>query len=335
MHKWLFLQISSFFWLSLWLFGLSILAIYIMRWWPGDRLLPVRLANYIMPWLLWGLVPALIVSLLGQHSWLMITLTIPTILICFTYVPLFLHNPSVSSADSEPIKIMSYNVWRDNNDMKGVAKVILEEQPDILFLQELKINHARELIKALVNLYPESQPNIAFEPNLLQAVISRYPIISTQALPKRGKAQKVMLRLLKGQITLFNVHPVRQSGWLKRYHQMSSLLEEEIFPLGGPVMLAGDFNTTDQSQIYRLFKKHLHNAHWEGGVGFGFTYPSYSYKLKGKVTLPSIVRIDHIFYSNHFSVIRAGTLKKSGGSDHLPVTAELAWKADRNSSGRA
>jgi endonuclease/exonuclease/phosphatase (EEP) superfamily protein YafD len=37
-----------------------------------------------------------------------------------------------------------------------------------------------------------------------------------------------------------------------------------------------------------------------------------------------MVRIDHIFYSDHFFAHTAGTLPTSGGSDHLPVVAELS-----------
>ena len=39
-----------------------------------------------------------------------------------------------------------------------------------------------------------------------------------------------------------------------------------------------------------------------------------------------LVRIDHIFYSDHFYARQAGTLPTSGGSDHLPVMAELSLK---------
>jgi hypothetical protein len=61
--------ISGLFWLSLWFFSLGLLASYLLRWWPGDRLFPVRLINYAMPWLLFALAPGLIVALLARRQW--------------------------------------------------------------------------------------------------------------------------------------------------------------------------------------------------------------------------------------------------------------------------
>jgi endonuclease/exonuclease/phosphatase family metal-dependent hydrolase len=40
--------------------------------------------------------------------------------------------------------------------------------------------------------------------------------------------------------------------------------------------------------------------------------------------VPALIRIDHIFHSSHFTALNAHMLNDSGGSDHLPVVAELA-----------
>jgi endonuclease/exonuclease/phosphatase family metal-dependent hydrolase len=37
-----------------------------------------------------------------------------------------------------------------------------------------------------------------------------------------------------------------------------------------------------------------------------------------------MVRIDHIFVTDHFFVHRAATVATAGGSDHRPVIAELS-----------
>jgi endonuclease/exonuclease/phosphatase (EEP) superfamily protein YafD len=95
-----------------------------------------------------------------------------------------------------------------------------------------------------------------------------------------------------------------------------------------PIILGGDFNTSDQSQTYRLVDQYLNNAHWEASCGFGFTFPSSSSRLKRKFLVPLLIRIDHIFYSTHFIPTSSRTLNDSGGSDHLPVVAEFVmnWK---------
>ena len=111
---------------------------------------------------------------------------------------------------------------------------------------------------------------------------------------------------------------------------MTALLEKDVAPAKNPVILGGDFNTSDQSQTYRLVSQYLKDAHWESGRGFGFTYPTSSYRFKKKYFVPPLIRLDHIFYSSQFIPINARTLNESGGSDHLPVVAEFV--INKNSS---
>ena len=158
---------------------------------------------------------------------------------------------------------------------------------------------------------------------MLQGIISRYPMTSLGVFPNKGQAQKVLIETHDGPITVFNIHPIKQSGWLRRYRQLSALVAEDIATSNGPLILGGDFNTTDQTQTYRMVNKHLRDAHREAGCGFGFTYPSSMSILGGRVPIPSVVRIDHIFYNERFVAINARTLKESGGSDHFPVVAEF------------
>jgi vancomycin resistance protein VanJ len=311
------------FWISLWSLSLGVLLVYILRWFLGDQLLLARLISYIMPWLLIFLVPGLIVAGLANNKLLAVTLLMPTIFICLTYAPLFLPNPSKSIAGLAPFKVMSYNVWRGNQKMSTVANVIRKELPDILLLQEVNPVPFDKLMGALGDLYSDSKLYFDYQQKMLQAVISRYPITPMDALPKKAKAQKVLIETPNGPITVFNIHPTKQAGWLRRHRQISSLLIEDIAVEDGPLILGGDFNTTDQTQTYRLVNRYLHNAHWEAGSGFGFTYPAPKSIVKRGVPIPPLVRVDHIFYSHHFISKSARTLKESGGSDHLPVVAEL------------
>ncbi len=312
------------FWLGLWLFGLSIFLILLMRWWLGDYYLPVRLANYIMPWLLVGLVPGLIMAGLAHRYRLATALAIPTLTIALSYAPLFLPRPNVALAGGESFKVISYNVWRRNKDVSAMGKVIRRERPDILLLQELRWDQVGPFKKRLDDLYADAELYFTYDSYTFQAVASRYPLTLLAVMPEKGRAQKVQVKTPNGPITVINIHP-RFPGWEKRFRQMSRLLAEDIIPANTPVILGGDFNNTDQTQTYRLVNQHLRNAHWEAGWGFGFTFPSSARRIRGKIALPKLVRIDHIFYSDHFFAHQAGTLTDSGGSDHLPVVATFSW----------
>ena len=113
----------------------------------------------------------------------------------------------------------------------------------------------------------------------------------------------------------FNVHFVRGSRQ-KSKKVIERFIKEQLTDSQEPVLLAGDLNTTGQSSIYQSLKRALNNSHDEVGRGFGFTYPAH-------LPLPSMVRIDHIFYSSHFTAIAARTFSRAGGSDHFPVQAKL------------
>ena len=312
------------FWLILWVFSLGVVIHYVLRWWPGDRLFTVRLTNYIMPWLLMALVPVLVLALIAHRRWLMLSLAIPTLLISFSYIPLFLPRTSLALAGDEPLKVMSYNVWRRNQTPDQITAVIRAEKPDIILLQETNSLLIRNLSRELADDYPEGVLYFVHSSGLQQSVISRYPLSELDADRAKGRAQKVLVETPEGAITVWNVHTF-SGRWRIRYHQIKNLVNQDIATAAGPVIVGGDFNTTDQTEAYHLLTRYLHNAHWEAGWGFGFSFPSTNRRISRELGLPSLVRIDHIFYNDHFYVRQAATLPEAGGSDHYPVVATLSW----------
>ena len=138
-----------------------------------------------------------------------------------------------------------------------------------------------------------------------------------------NKAEKYMMHgIISGDFYSEVIVPHKSGLYCVSVSQSADDIVEEAAPL----ILGGDFNTTDQSQTYRLFDHVLRNAHWQAGWGFGFTYPTTEVKFLRKIYFPPLVRIDHIFYSKHFAAKRAVTLSDSGGSDHFPIIAELILK---------
>jgi endonuclease/exonuclease/phosphatase (EEP) superfamily protein YafD len=314
--------LSFLSWLSLWLFGLGVLLSYAMRWWPGDGFLSVRFINYFMPWLLVVLVPGFVFAWLAHKKWLGATLSVPILIICLTYLPLLLNCTQSAVADGLSLKVMSYNVCSKNRNLTEAAKLIMEEQPDILLLQEIGTDGFQGFLDNLHGLYGDKQMLFDYVPEMEQAVISPYPIKRLEVDWKKGRAQKVRLETPFGQFIVFNIHAFN-FGWLRRHRHMTTLLQEDILTTRDPIILGGDFNTSDQTQTYRMVSRYLKNAHRECGCGFGFTFPASAFRLKGRFPLPAIIRIDHLFFSHHFSLGRARVLNESGGSDHFPVVAEV------------
>lgn len=316
----------NFLWIPWWFFGCFVLAGLVLRWWIGDYFFLSRYAGYLMPWLLLGLVPGVFWAGLMYHWRLAVLLGVSVAIIFATYAPLFLPRQAASIPTDKEIKVISFNTWSKNSHVGRIAEVVLGHCPDILLLQETEPEVFERLMKRLRDLYSGREVYFSYDPQLLQAVVSRYPVESSVSMKKKGQAQKVVLRSPVGRITVINVHPLRRGGWLRRYRKMASLLAEDIVHEAGPVILGGDFNITDQSYTYKLITKYLRNAHWEAGFGFGFTFPSSSIRLFGFVPAPPLARIDHIFFNDHFIALQAGTAKDSGGSDHFPVLAVFGLK---------
>ncbi len=305
-----------------WVFGSTVLAGLILRHWLGDHLFLTRYTGYMMPWLLLGVLPGAVWAWLIHSRALSTIHSVSAAIILVAHVSLFRSHQAISPLGVE-LDVMSYNTWSANTDARRIANVVLDHAPDILLLQEIRPEVFGRLMESLRDLYDGRPVYCAYEPAIQQAVISRYRVDSSAGMAGKGKAQRVVLRLPDGPITVFNVHPLRSGGWRQRYRQIASLLEENVLRETTPVILGGDLNAPDHSQLYALVAGHLKNAHREAGFGFGFTYPSSEVRVLGLVPAPSLVRIDHVFFSDHFVALRAGTMDKSGGSDHRPVFADL------------
>lgn len=317
---------SYIFSCSVYAFGLGLILVGVLRWCFGDKFLVVRLCNYLMPWLFIVLLALIGVSLLINRYDLSLLLLAPTLFMVMTYAPLFLPRHDRDNGGFK-VKIMSYNVWRENSNISKIAEVIRTQKPDLILLQEINRDKLRALIAKLNDLYL-NKLYATLEENKLQAMISLFPLNQVDAGHGKGRAQKVIVSTPKGPITVLNVHPYREA-WHRRHKQMAALIADDIAGDTNPLILGGDFNTTDQSQTYRLLCQTLKNAHWQAGWGFGFTYPTSAVKLWGSLPLPPLVRIDHIFHSKHFVTQKASTLPNSGGSDHFPVLAELILLSER------
>ena len=66
-----------------------------------------------------------------------------------------------------------------------------------------------------------------------------------------------------------------------------------------PIIFGGDFNSSYQSNLYEVIPEKFTNAFDEAGKGVGNTFTNYF----------PVIRIDHIYPSNHFSIIDSRSVK--------------------------
>jgi endonuclease/exonuclease/phosphatase family metal-dependent hydrolase len=127
---------------------------------------------------------------------------------------------------------------------------------------------------------------------------------------------------------VFNVHYDHRGQ--KAREESSKLLMEKIDEINKehlPCILTGDFNVTDDNPAYKeikdggKFKDTINLAPFTHGPEGTFNAFNWDY-------LPDR-RIDYIFVTEHFKVLRHGTLSDNYGkkypSDHFPVMAEIKF----------
>ncbi len=259
------------------------------------------------------------------------------------YGGLFLSGAQPVYTGGKTLTVMTYNMLGPNRHGEAVVAAIRTAAADVVAIQELNHAVAAAIQTELIDLYPyqvlEPQPGVSG-----MGVISRYPLHSTGELwPGDWIGRPQVLRLRyddQVQVTLVNIHAVSVefAGWPSRHSVERSVRERQraaqfisdfAAAESGPLIVLGDFNTTDQSVAYGLITGTLRDAWRDAGWGWGHTFPSAVADgsaeaiLAGLIVPTWLIRIDYIFYSAHWRALTARLAPWDGGSDHRPVVARL------------
>lgn len=314
------------------LFVITVLAWNVLRFYPGDRWLVVRLGDYFAPWLFMGLVPALIVALLEHRRWLGVATLVALLLFFGRYSYLFTPRPQSVSAETNAgqLKVMTFNVHYSNRNAEDIANLIRAEKPDIIALQEVTDELAAPLLRELDSDYPYSRVESSYQ--RAPVLISRYPLESQPKPSAAWRSQRAIVMTPSGQITIWNIHPkpaVKPSGWKIQTETIAAVVAT-LTKVDSPTIVLGDFNATNQAENYGLIAKHLTEVHRAVGQGFGFTFPEpdvvqllIPWSTPASHMISPIIRIDHIFVSDHFVPQETYVIPHGFGSDHRPVVATL------------
>ncbi len=242
---------------------------------------------------------------------------------------------------SEPThraRVMTYNVHgfvgTDGAcDPERVARVIEQDDPDLVALQEVELGRDEEARGATVAWlgrrlgmhchFTLTRPGLAGR-RFGNAVLSRhaFELVAEGSLPQRGgehrAVQWLKVRTPSCDFHLLNTH---LGIWFwERQAQIRALLGAEWLVRAGtalPVVVCGDFNATPISPVYRALSRGLRDVRSGTRRKIG-TWPSKR----------PFLRIDHMFVSPEFRVLSSGvTLSAESrvASDHLPLVAELDW----------
>lgn len=249
---------------------------------------------------------------------------------------------SAKNIDSNnALKVMSYNVrmfnhwkWIDNDSIdKNIFNFIKHEHPDIIAFQEYYTQDKNEF-----NYNYSFVKNRTDNGKVGLAILSKFPIIHKGSLELENTSNNIIYADIlrnKDTIRVYNLHlqslelnPSKENFGQKNSEKVITRLKQrfkqqaeqaEIFlehqsKWKGKIIVAGDFNNTSYSWVYKKISKNKKDAFIEAGKGFGKTF-NYWFPL----------RIDFILTDKNANIEGFKTFYKEENSDHYPILTKVSW----------
>lgn len=219
---------------------------------------------------------------------------------------------STPSTSSAAMKVISFNMWRGNQDLADIEKFLRDQGADVVLLQEVSGTHAEALLPALADLYPH-QLSCADTSHCGLALLSRtewaeaHTVAGTMDNPaliwaRFGTSDRPYRIAGLHHAWPFQAHAqAKHTDWLIAWRRSVS----------EPLLIAGDFNLTP-------FSWKLSKFAWKTGLK---RYSTYQRSWPGHRYTPAFL-IDHIFSSDAFRPLDV-KVGPALGSDHLPIIATV------------
>jgi endonuclease/exonuclease/phosphatase (EEP) superfamily protein YafD len=322
------------------IYALGLAAYLPLRPYLWQRPWAVMLLNFV-PWLFAPLLVLVPLALLIRSWPLRGATAVAVVVFLALYGDRFVPRLPVAQAAASDLRIMTFNVLLANRDVERIAAAIERESPDVVTLQELWPQTTERLMARLGDRFPYR----ALHPSRVpygSGVLSRYPIVAEKGFIETGSEQvahHVVLDVDGQLLNLFNIHLHQPGvgngaggdllarlapgvGRESRQSQEVDLLVQALERVDGPVVVAGDFNLTDQTPGYARLNARLRDAWREAGWGFGLTFPTVGRIRSIRIPFP-LIRIDYVFHSPDLRATTAW-IGQDGGSDHRYLVVDLA-----------
>jgi vancomycin resistance protein VanJ len=325
-----------------WIYAAIIILWFLLHGWFGDTLWWLALLNSFVPFFFMPLVLLIPVCLVYRDWNYWRSVLLPLVIFVFLYGEFFLPNVPVRNGDS--ITVMTFNIWGGSQSSETAHVVVENGLPDIVALQELTPQMADVLLEEVGDAYPYRllSPEGTYRG---MGVLSRFPLAEIDVLHLAHpwwEIQAMRVETTTGSFTLYNVHPhatnilvyiEEGSAMAEEVHSSMAIRRQLIEALiadfsqrNGPIVVVGDFNSTDQSDVYALMRRHLTDAYRASGWGLGHTFPAYGGSFRGIPILSLQMRLDMVFLSRDFRAARTWVSETYGESDHRPLLAEYVWR---------
>lgn len=229
--------------------------------------------------------------------------------------------PDLATNEAPTVRIVTANLWVENDDPTGSVEDLLAADPDVIFLQEVEagVDDALRLLPSLAEYeWRASSGSVGQGGGSGRVVFSRRPLRDLRVESFADTSSIVIASLDLGgeSVEIRNVHlaaplgPALIDAWRAQLTEVAAWHAER----SGAVVVAGDFNATVHHQPFReLIEIGYTDAHSARGRGIGL-----SWRLRG---IP-LMRLDHVLTSEELEIVAVETLPHNG-SDHRPVVVTL------------
>lgn len=240
-----------------------------------------------------------------------------------------------------PLRVLTFNILYTNQNYDQIAAMIEAQQPDLIALQEVKLEAMRQLLDLLEPTYPYYVLG-SYDPYGSTAAFSRYPIRKGYVLDLGGERPAVVMKLnINGQSVSFISAHLQAFGWshlffhmqqdswqdtlaaitkfrAEQIHQAELLVLEATKQPSDLVIVGCDCNTRELMSTYKVLATHFHQAAQSFGWQPTATTPN--------DTFPDLnpQHLDYIFYTGKAVPQLVYKLKQQAGSDHYPLVTDFA-----------
>lgn len=216
-------------------------------------------------------------------------------------------------------KVYSANLHIDNKDLEKLKKEVNEIGPEMVLLLEVTPEHLVQL-RPLINNYPHYIENIfKGERDIGFVFLSKFPILENHITRLSDVCNFVLetrLEINQQPVKFYGVHAQRPDvhnlGERKeQFIRLAQQLREQTLP----VIVAGDFNATPYSPMFREVVKISGLKDSREGFGWQPSWPTFFPLLW--------IPIDHVLVTPDVQVL----MRRTGsyiGSDHYPVITKLS-----------
>ncbi|MBN1966097.1 MAG: endonuclease/exonuclease/phosphatase family protein [Anaerolineae bacterium] len=314
-------------------YALLVIAYLLLRLVAGEDFWPVALANVFSAWLLLPDFAGLAVGLWRRRTPLIALSGVGVSVFAWGYGALFLPQAAPPLSYTNPgttLRVMTINVYENDALSGAIEGVLRDSDADLIGLEEVTPGQLNALRDDLADEYPYLVARDSGIPE--RGLLSRYPVTEWESLSGgTGRPPHLVATVdVAGRaLRVIVAHSAPPDLYRDGFHfgfQIDPRAAPEIDAVvaaatgGGPAVILGDFNLSDQSDNYRrLTGAGLIDAFRAAGWGLGATWPA-------DPPLPfPLVRIDYVWHTPDFYPLRAWT-GPAWGSDHLPVVADLLWR---------